>query len=517
MIKGWHCAAGKLVSSSGETIMGSNPLDVLLARAAEINLTYHLNYFVANLVRMMNLTPEQGKEFIKGRLTFQGQKIRYAPGKYLAIGRTVFADAFQYHEEELWRQSPDENHLDLARRACEIGGEVYSALTSIGLHPTKLTSPIGAFQAEVLSRGDFPTVDDMPSQVGEMAYECCKGSWLECYKIGHFPQTFDYDICSAYPSEIYNLTDIRNGLWLRSSKYASESVYGFARGLVTVNSDISPMLYAKGRCRGDRQNFTPTGSWNETLTKQQIDYLHETGEGTFEIRDAFWFIPEGRQSYPYRSLIEKLFEHKEKNTGLRRTVIKRIPNGLYGKMLEIHVEDDGSEKMGDLFNPVYGAITETNTRLKDARFVKSQGLENNLLHVAVDGLLLDTEVTSGLSDDLGGWRESNRGAAYVVGAGAVALEGKEGRGDFSLSYNWLKNQIAENPDATDYVMSKPAPITLPLAISSNQWAKLGTLQPAQRAIGLTYESKRLFPEMPACGADLQNKVYNSLPLDVLMC
>lgn len=509
MIKGFHIAAGKIVTSDNKC---GDTFDFLLSQAVPLNGVYHLNYAVAYLVKMMGLTPAECKAFMSGNYKYKGKSIRYAPGKHLSIGPITFADMHQYHEEELWRADPDNRHLELARRAYECAGDVYSALTSCGLHPKTLTSPIRVFQNEVLNQLDLPTVDDLPFEVGKTAYTVCKGGWLEAYKIGHFAETWDYDLCSAYPSEIYNLLDIRYGTWIKCPEYR-DAEYGFAEGMVNVDADITPILYAKGQFRGDRQNYTPVGVRKDVLTRQQIDYLTETNSGEIEISDGYWWNPD-KKVYPYRRIITELFEHKEKNTGLRRTIIKRIPNGLYGKMLE-RFKDRRGDKTGQLFNPVYSALTESNTRLKVARFANKY--KENVLHIAVDGVLLDKEVTEGLSDDLGAWRLSHSGGAYVVGAGAVAIESKTGRGDFSLSYDWLKNQIAQNPDADDYVMSKPSPITLAVAINSDDYSKLGTLQETTRGIGLTFEMKRFFPFMPQSGRELEDNVYESFPLDVMMC
>lgn len=509
MLKGFHIAAGRIVTSDNKS---GNTLDFLLSQAGTLNGIYHLNYAIANLVKLMGLTPAECKSFMAGTYKYKGKPIRYTPGKFLKIGQTTFADMHQYHEEELWRQDPDNNHLELAKRAFDISGDVYSALTSIGLHPLTLVSPIRAYQNEVLSKQDLPTVDHIPFEVGMMAYKCCKGGWVEAYKIGHFPETWDYDICSAYPAEIYNLMDIRYGTWVKSPEY-HDTEYGFVEGLADISGDISPILYAKGMIRGERRNYSAVGMRRDVLTRHQIDYLTETGEGEIQSTDGFWWKPD-KKVYPYRRIIESLFEYKEKNTGLRRTIIKRIPNGLYGKMLE-RFAGAKIDKTGDLFNPVYGALTETNTRLKVARFARQY--PDDVLHIAVDGVLTRREITEGLSNDLGGWRESYSGAAYVVGAGAVAIQGKEGSGDFSLSYDWLKNQIQENPAADDYVMTKPAPVTLAISIINDDFSKLGTLQQTQRGLGLTFEGKRLFPEMPRNGGDLHNNVYNSYPLDVLMC
>lgn len=506
MLKGFHIADGLIMTSTGAA--GRN-VQFLVDEAADLNCFYHLNYNVACLLKMMGITQEQAGKLIKGFYTMGGYKMRYLPGKFFSIeacGKYAqFCDTYQYHADELWRQSPDDNHRDLAKRAKEIGDEVLGALQSIGLTPLTLTSPIRAYQIEVLNNLDLPTVDDIPEQAGQYAYACVKGNLLEAYKIGHFDKVYDYDIVSAYPSEMAKLLDIRKGKWKHTKEHQPNATYGFCKVSVDIQSPLSPIIYAK-RTQGGNQNYAPKGTWPDCLTKAQIDAVRYRNIGGVEIEDGWWWSVD-YPLRPYERIIDELYEHKEKNTGLRRTVIKRVPNGLWGKSLEIH-----GEQMGDLFNPVYGSVVETNTEIKVIGFCLDNGIDP--IHIAVDGVLALKDKTNGLSGELGGWKKTNEGACFVMGAGTVALDGKRGKGDFSLDYHWVADQIEQHPDAHEYTLTKPAAVSLPMALRGN-WDKLGTMQEISRTIDVSSEDKRLFLKLPETGKDLYDKVYESEPLDVV--
>lgn len=520
MIKCYHISNGAIASSDGEIETRPYYLDYLMTTADTINCFYHLNYSVANLLKMVGITKEQGQTLLdKKQLNFKDFTIKYIPGKFFSLSKGTgyqrpfvsFSDLSQYHGDELWRQNPTENLIGLTKRGAEIANAVYNTLTEIGLHPKTLASPIRAYQTEVLEKMSLPTIDHLPEQAAKYAYECCKGNWLEAHQIGHWDKVYDFDLNSAYPSETAALPDIRWGKWVRSNHYQNDAILSFCKASVGISADVSPIIYQRQDAKHERMNFNLQGEWEDCLTKQQIDFIREKNIGEVTILDGWWWIKDAANDYPiFYDMIMALFEHKSRYSGLPRDVVGRVLKGFYGKMLE---NIDG--QMGALFNPVYGAQIECNTRLEVARFIYEHNLKP--IHIAVDGVMAAQDVPeSALSSKLGGWKKSYESSALVIGAGAVAVKGKQGTGDFSLDYDWLMNEIKTHPEKTEYSMTKPAPVTLVAALQGDNWGKLGDMHEITRSIEVDYDEKRLFAELPNNGGELLARTYQSEPLDIAM-
>lgn len=316
---------------------------------------------------------------------------------------------------------------------------------------------------------------------------------------------------SAYPSETAALPDIRWGKWIRSNHYQNDAIFSFCKASVGISADVSPIIYQRQDAKHERMNFNLQGEWEDCLTKQQIDFIREKNIGEVTILDGWWWIKDAANDYPiFYDMIQELFEHKSRYSGLPREVVGRVLKGFYGKMLE---NIDG--QMGALFNPVYGAQIECNTRLEVARFIYEHNLKP--IHIAVDGVMAAQDVPeSALSSKLGGWKKSYESSALVIGAGAVAVKGKQGTGDFSLDYDWLMNEIKTHPEKTEYSMTKPAPVTLVAALQGDNWGKLGDMHEITRSIEVDYDEKRLFAELPNNGGELLARTYQSEPLDIAM-
>jgi hypothetical protein len=114
---------------------------------------------------------------------------------------------------------------------------------------------------------------------------------------------------------------------------------------------------------------------------------------------------------------------------------------------------------------------------------------------------------------MGTWRLDREAPAFVVSSGVGAIKGKQNKGTFSLNYDWLAEQIAANPDATEYKMQKLTPVTIGNALKNNKLDKLGELEMTERAVFIGIENKRFYKDAPVNGGDLY-KQYHSEPLDV---
>jgi hypothetical protein len=85
--------------------------------------------------------------------------------------------------------------------------------------------------------------------------------------------------------------------------------------------------------------------------------------------------------------MQDLHNRKESSSGLCREIIKKIMVGCYGKTLE-----SWSDRFGVLFNPVWGAMVETNTRLKVAKngtMILHTSANGQDLHLSTNARVVD--------------------------------------------------------------------------------------------------------------------------------
>ena len=513
-IRGYH------IAPDGDSFVAVNNLGdesrtdlldfILKDTKGAIGVFYHMDYSVAQLLRYLQVDDASLRKFYEnGKLHIAPWTLEYIPKKFFSItyggGRytpfTNLSDMYQWHHNS---DCTNRDAVDYAKVAAEIGEEVYGTMLDIGLNPKSLVSPVNTFGKDVLSTLDLPTVVDIPDEAGEYAYKCLQGSWVEAFKKGYFKEAYDYDIKGAYSSYLAELLDTRFGEWRESKEYIDDAYYGYCYCWVNVHKDFSPVQFGKG----EDNNFTPTGGFYRYLSKAYIDFIEEFDIGTCEIINGHWWIPTGSELvYPLEELIIDLNNKKElAQTKLQRAVVKRIPNGIWGKLIEQRKDD-----MCYNFMPPWAAEVENRCTLAVARFVLENDLyPDGLLHIAVDGVLTDRPVeVSG--DSMGDWQLSSKGGAIVLGSGMCALEGKSGDGDFTLNYDRLIEMIGTEPLSNTYEMEKLSPVTLMDAVRNGGTDKLGKHKFIKKVIDVGYELKRNYPVVPVNGKQLVSGQYNSLP------
>lgn len=510
-IIGYHTSGNIIINSLGRGCAEPPYLDWLLQQPSSIKLFYNLDYAVANIVWLIGLTKEEGAKLLDtGRLYLPPYELKYIPAKFFSVKKgfhhdapfVMFSNAQQYGLNKLEDTTGDPKlAMNYTARAQAVGYDVYNTMELLGVKPNSLTSPISMFQKAILNNMDLPTVDDIPDEAGEFAYNCCHGTWVEAYQRGHWDKCYDYDITSAYPYQVSRLLDIRKGHWHNYPLYMPDATYGYCKGKVTIEAPFSPIIY------DSEPNYTPTGTWNTYITKAEWNFINRHNLGHFEPEDCWWWVADD-QIYPLQHIVLSLFLHKQSSTGLAKEVVKRIMSGVWGKFLELR-----QGEMGSMFNPVWGAEVESNTRLEVAEFcLQSQQLP---IHIAVDGVTVPEPVNVALTDnDIGRWHLTSNKACLCIGSGVIALQGKWNGLDFSLDYDSLIDYIRDNPKSTSQVINKTAPVTLAKAIQQNKWNDLGKLETLTKTIDFTYENKRAYRTEPRVCGDLMKHIYISEPWDV---
>lgn len=480
-------------------------LDSLLLDSWDtIKLFTHLDDDVSKLLRKLQLNTKQLQDLleVKRCVVEKIYTLFYLPGKWFSIDKG-------FGQGKKWT-----GFSDLSQYGTDNGQEVYDAYLELGFNPGNLISPSNVYRKEVLEKVDLPKVGDIPIEAAEIAYECCVGNWVEAYAIGHFDKVFDYDLRSAYPSEAMKLIDLRLGAWHQSKEYMKEAVYGYCRCAVTIEENFSPIV----KSYNDR-NYTPSGSFETSLTKAEIDFILQWQIGSVTILDGWWWTcPLTLKNAPNRRVngqssviplsdeVTRLYGLKSTTSGVKKDIIKRIMAGsYYGVFIEMR-----GDEFGDMFLPPYAAEIEANTRLKLAGLCYEANVTP--LHVTVDGLITEKEIPYCRSDDIGSMRLERIGRSLICSSGLACIEGKHGAGDFSIEYSWLMNQIAGKPDEDKYILQTEQVLSLAQAAHLNRIQDVGTVEMITRSVEFA-DNKRSYEVIPDTFGQLAKGKYYSEPWD----
>lgn len=493
------------VFCSNEEVQTQTPyLDFLVKQYPDsIKVFSDLDSDVAQLLSMIDLTAKELEKLANtNRLTIPPYEIMYIPRKWFSIDMNKyrpehkwsgFSDMSQY-ADIMWNDIPKR-----AETAAIVGYEVYRAFTELGFNPTQLISPANVYRKERIDELDLPKFDDIPAEAMGIAYDCCKGNWLEAFAIGHWNKVYDYDINSAYPYQASRLLDLRQGTWKQSKEYQIEASYGYCRCEVMIDKDFSPII----KQYGDK-NYTPKGVFNTSLTKAEIDFINKWQLGYVTIIDGWWWFGNGVNVHPLDAEIKNLYKEKEKATGIKKEIIKRIMSGsFYGMFIELR----GNE-FGEYFFAPYAAEIESRTRLQ----IADTCLRNNIIpiHIAVDGIITNKFLETLYTEGIGSWRLEHEGKALICSSGLTAIEGKNGKGDFSVSYDYLMDKV--KPTAIKHQIQKAEILTLAQAKNLGRIKDVGKVEIVNRDITFG-DTKREYEQEPKNFGELVNGQFYSKAWD----
>jgi len=196
---------------------------------------------------------------------------------------------------------------------------------------------------------------------------------------------YDYDIIASFPSIVRDLYDLRHCYWKQSKELPLDAVYGYCKCKVTIWAEVSPIIHVDEKGK----STTPTGTWETHLTKSETNFIKKWNIGTVEIIDGWWAYRKEPvvESYPFQVIMDRLLTYKDSSNPLVQHIAKQMSVGIYGKFGEEH-----KKEFGKYFNPVYFAEVSTRIRLEVAEFIYKHELQENLIHVSVDGILTDCPV-----------------------------------------------------------------------------------------------------------------------------
>ena len=514
---GYYINNDYIADSNGNVKSGLKSLDVLeylTKETLEPAIAYDLDACFASLLNQVGITAREAECLLKyNKVQLTCYMIKYYPGKMFCIDYGIgvkhiyrnFFNAKQFGCCPLGEYDEQQGIL-MAKKAARIGELTIEALKELDLPYYKLTSPISLYLKSSNGRSlGFPTIDDLPNaEIGELAYKSLKGNWLEAYKAGTWNEAYDYDINGAYAYEIANLPDLRLGNWINSIDIPEYAMLGFADGLLNIIDNFHPFIIKSG----SKENLLPIGEdIPETLSLAKIKLLQQYPEvGEFVINNGWWWVPNKPLQYPFKREMERLYDLRCENYNKKAgSLLHRIMAGLWGKMLEFH-----NNKLGENFNPVYGATVESNVACKVFVACKQNGIVP--LHLAVDGIITEKELQLPIGNKLGEWRLSHKGKCIIVNAGTVGFEGKNGKEEFSITYEWLYSQFTQNPDLTEYSMQKYGFVSLRKAVNQSKLQDLGKIEIVNRKLYTDEGNRRLWKDSFACGADVLTKQIESAAL-----
>lgn len=533
MYTGYHASRDFIVSSSGDIAVanqfGDNYLHFLdwlvFLHPKEINIAYDIDAFVSVLLWMIGLTKEECQILHdKEKLELTPYRLTYFAGKFFAIdighgeGHPCFelinAAQTGYLKTHYKEVETLEDTTAKAKEAHSLIVGLSRAYKRLGLSLWRFGddddfgSPIKAF-LKAFKLNHIPTMDDMPIEVSQMAWEAVKGSWVETYNIGRY-DAFDYDQNSSYAASLAKIPDFRKGTWVHSKEIPDKATHGVASIIQSTQSRFHPYIVKIGT-----ENSTCIGTYPNVISLQKIRCMQKHKNATYEILDGHFWLPSeyGNQFQPYKGAITYLWNMRQGQTGIDKVLCQRVYAGIYGKSLE-RVRKNGKDSWGDLYCPIVGMTVEDNTHIN----IFETCTEHRITPLAIntDGFLSPKELPIH-STELGKWKLSHQGKVIINSANAIAFEGKDDSGgELALHYGWLMEQIRKEPEATSYSISKYAPITLSKALAyvGQKFTQLGTIEKVELKYSISTSQKRAFFKKPQTGDELiSGQVFDSMPFD----
>jgi hypothetical protein len=501
-----------IIESSGDRIESCNLKELLSFISADIpgnpiRVTWNLDEFVSPILRLLGkeacLSIKNNKRISLSRNFGIPVSIFYIPSKVFSISENKYHVNF-YGIDQYF---PDWDYPGNIDQVAGFGNMVLDALKKMHFETKKLTSPVAIFEDAVLKHCQIPTIAEVSEknwEIFDYALKCTGRLWISAYQLGHWEEEecFDYDLRSAFPSvhsQLYS-TDEKFCKYEKSDHWIESAHMGFCKGKITVDHPVAPIFF-----QSEEGLINPTGTWEGYLSTDEIRFMNKYKLGNFKMSDG-WFITVTSPIQPMLNITKRLYTYRG-NDPVVDLLCKRMLAGTYGKSLELY--EDG--KLGKYYNPIWGALIPIRTNLKVASFIYSKNLENNVISIAVDGVLTDKFVGEPKSEGMGTWKLSGIGPAYVISSGLVFHGNKKPKG---INYSKLKDLIKIAPGKSYYEETMKRPMTMNEALLQGS-SDIGKTKIYRSSIDLsTVKHDRFFNNLPKTGKELTSQKYKSKPMEI---
>jgi len=270
------------------------------------------------------------------------------------------------------------------------------------------------------------------------------GGRFEVLHRGYFRKVYQFDINSAYPFYISQLTNPFIGTWIKSKDLDYDAEYGFAKITITdyEHEILSPIPWRLKNGTVIYPNFERPVEYYITLP--ELRTAEKLGL-QFDVIDSWLYYGEEQPMFPeIVELYERRKEAKQQKDKVLELVLKIIMNSLYGKFAEKQftvraslkptanakeIEINGKSfyvrelcRPGLLFCPVLAAYITAQTRVQ-----LLETCRDNLQHViafATDSIITSKPFIEE-SDKLGAWKLECEGEALVLMSGVYTIRNEE--------------------------------------------------------------------------------------------
>jgi len=409
-------------------------------------------------------------------------------------------------------------HLDTIKQYCIRDAKITEALfyhllsqcNKLDMQPTTFYSIATIGYKYMRENTDYVTVKhlwDTDRDVLEAACKAYSGGKFEVTTRGkgHF---YEYDINSAYPSEIANLRDISDVRIVRDKQYHDDATYGFLHVDCWLPENVCHPIAIKRKT----VNIYPIGRLKRWITKREYEYLVTLPKVEVKILKAIWLYS-NNEKYPYRELINKLFTVKAAakvsgDTGLYRFTW-RMTNSLYGKQIQL-IARDGHLEASTCWNPIYGAIITANVRV---RMAELQQKYSSIIAVHTDSVISTMELPIICNDELGGWSLKIHGEGVMLGSGVYQIADKVRFRGFPLRDSLIE-LLARSPPVIEIPETRV--ITWRQAIANGWDTRLiNRFTDVDKHLNLNFDTKRIWLDEWTDGDDALSTIIESMPFMVM--
>ena len=341
----------------------------------------------------------------------------------------------------------------------------------------------------------------------DLLYYACqayRGGKFEITARGTF-DGYEYDINSAYPYEISRLVDISKAQVVRSKKYEKDAMYGFLKVRIFNKEAVPSPVGIKHKTF----TFYPCGVFSAYITKSEYEYFVSKNVQV-DILDGY-FLYIDRIEYPYKSVIDFLYEMKEKYRHTDRMIYKLAKlfmNSFYGKMVQLTKSHRGFYIAGPGWNPIYGAVITANVRC----FVSDiqHRLGKNCLAVHTDSVLTTVELPHDLvGKQLGKFSLEKKGRGLIVYSGIYEIEDKNAMRCFHVDGNFSWRKYLQEFGKSEKILLREHRVkTWIEAVAEKNFTDINVFKDIPKWLYLNREQKRIWLEKTNCEKLLTTLEYS---------
>lgn len=489
--------------SLGHSFSSRNPtelLDFLLYSCSATHTLSELRAFWdldASVSHILSLLPVPARKSLADtkRAVWPNYRLYYVPSKMFSVNKShdevTFYDLAQYF--------PDEPEPWTIQELQQKADQLLETLSDLGISKVaRLTSPIAVAEGSELL-GEYqtttPTIYDTPMpcwEAYEYALQCTPREWVSNYQVGHWDngELWDYDISSAYPFAASRLIDLRDCQFTKSDTMVNSAYYGFVYGDLFVDPSHPYVFCSPVVANVDGRLSNPVGHLPiDFYPLNLIRFIDYYQMGEFRLKLGWFISPYTavRPRFPFYDLMHHLYSLRS-HSPLASYFLKRVMNGIIGKLLETRKSDGEIVKYGDLYNPIYHAIITGSTKVRVAALIIENGItKEELVHVGIDGIKATRDLSIPSVTGMGKWRGASPRPTIITSPAGIFTPDRS-----HIPYPILRALLEAHPQSKRY--------------SFDGWElDLSVLRARQ---------SRSFAKLPRTGGALLENRYLSKPVEV---